>query len=74
MLPAVLNLEIWKMFTRMASISLSETGVRLGWREALPPTAALEGGAGTSDLDIAWESEIEPMHERKVILLDHAKY
>lgn len=32
---------------RIASISLSETGVRFGRREALPPTAVFWGGAGT---------------------------
>lgn len=36
----------------MASISLSETGVRFGWREAVPPTAVFLGGAGTSELDL----------------------
>lgn len=36
----------------MASISLSETGVRFGRRDAFPPTAVLMGGAGTSDLDL----------------------
>lgn len=33
----------------MASISWSVTGVRFGWREALPPVAISLGAAGTSD-------------------------
>lgn len=37
--------------TKMASISFSVTGVLFGCREALPPTAVLIGGAGTSDLE-----------------------
>lgn len=54
---------------RIASISLSETGVRFGWTDAFPPTAVLVGGAGTSDSKViefswleatgAWETEPE---------------
>lgn len=40
------------MLTKIASISLSETGVRFGWREALPPTEKLVGPAGTSELEV----------------------
>lgn len=59
--------------TIIASISLSETGVRLGCREAFPPTAVFWGGAGTSDLRVDfWLAssfvaccvcEAEPMHQ-----------
>ena len=40
------------IFTKIASISLSETRVRLGWSEALPPTPKELGDAGTSDFDV----------------------
>lgn len=45
---------MWKAIshTRIASISLSETGVRFGKSEAFPPTAVLEGGAGTFERNL----------------------
>lgn len=41
------------LLTSIASISLSETGVRFGWRVALPPTAVFWGGAGTLEPESA---------------------
>lgn len=38
------------ILTRIASISLSDTGVRLGCRDAFPPTAVFMGVVGTSEL------------------------
>lgn len=60
------------ILTIIASISLLETGVRFGWREAFPPTAVFAGAAGTSELDLAlrfwfdadWVCETEPIHRQ----------
>lgn len=69
------------LLTRIASISLSETGVRFGKRDAFPPTAVLLGGAGTSELNldlamklsmtppslrVACVSEIEPIQQHNL--------
>lgn len=60
------------ILTIIASISLLETGVRFGWREAFPPTAVFAGAAGTSELDLelifwfdaGWVCETEPIHRQ----------
>lgn len=38
----------------MDSISLSDTGVRLGWSDAFPPSAMFFGAAGTSELAVTF--------------------
>lgn len=40
--------------TIIDSISLSETGVRLGCRDAFPPSAVFLGAAGTSELAVTF--------------------
>lgn len=52
----------------MASISRSDTGVRLGCSVAFPPTAMLVGGAGTSDLGIEMFRASDPEAADKVSL------